>query len=104
MMEPLTRAVSGSSPVMALAIIDLPEPDDPTRPTRSPSAMSMHDIAHDGFVVDGDGQPTNLDAHAASLNAGLANGSSASRRASPNRFSAITTSVTTSPGHSTAIG
>ena len=61
-------------------------------------------IAHDGFVADGDGQPTNLDAHAASLSSGLANGSMASRSASPNRCSAITVIVTISPGHSTVSG
>ena len=47
---------------------------------------------------------TNLDAHAASLSSGLANGSMASRSASPNRCSAITVIVTISPGHSTVSG
>ena len=37
---PVTCAVAGSRPIMARAIIDLPEPDEPTKPTRSPSAMS----------------------------------------------------------------
>ena len=75
---------------------------------RFTDAFAVGDVEIDAFddrlAVDGDAHITNRNAHAASLNAGLANGSSASRRASPNRFSAITTSVTTSPGHSTAIG
>ena len=95
MIEPLIRAVSGSNPIRALAIMDLPEPEEPTRPTRSPSAMPMHTSRTMGFVTNGDGQPANFNAHAASLSSGLVNGSMASRSASPNRCNAITVIVTT---------
>ena len=62
------------------------------------------DIIDDRLAVDGDVQMTYDGAHAASLNAGLVSGSSASRNASPNRFNATTTIVTTKPGHRTAMG
>ena len=62
------------------------------------------DIIDDRLAVDGDVQMTYDGAHAASLNAGLVSGSSASRNASPNRFNATTTMVTTRPGHRTAMG
>ena len=38
--DPSAAAVNGSSPSIALEIIDLPEPEEPIRPTRSPSAMA----------------------------------------------------------------
>ncbi len=37
--EPVTRAASGASPISAEASTDLPQPDSPTMPTRSPGAM-----------------------------------------------------------------
>ena len=36
-MEPVILAVSGSSPMIASEVIDLPQPDSPTRPMVSPS-------------------------------------------------------------------
>ena len=62
------------------------------------------DMADDCFAADDDGEIADGYAHATSLNAGLTSGSMASRRASPNRFNAMTTSVTTRPGHTTANG
>ena len=38
--EPLTLAVAGSSPVMASAVADLPQPDSPASPSTSPRARS----------------------------------------------------------------
>ncbi len=61
-------------------------------------------IMHDRIAVDGDIKVVNMHAHAMFLNAGFVNGSMASRSASPKRFSAMTTTVTTRPGQSTAVG
>ena len=35
-MLPVTSAFSGSRPITAIAVIDLPQPDSPTRPSVSP--------------------------------------------------------------------
>ena len=39
--DPLTVASTGNRPIIARAIIDLPEPDEPIRPTRWPSRTSI---------------------------------------------------------------
>ena len=39
MTEPVTITSGGNSPNIARAIIDLPEPDAPISPTRSPSPI-----------------------------------------------------------------
>ena len=39
MTEPATVTSGGNRPSIARAIIDLPEPDDPISPTRSPSPI-----------------------------------------------------------------
>jgi hypothetical protein len=36
-MLPVTRAFSGSRPIKAITVIDLPLPDSPTRPSDSPA-------------------------------------------------------------------
>ena len=95
-----------ATPSWRLAIMDLPDPEEPTRPTRSPSAMPKcthrrtMGLPYQWRCSD----PTNFNAHAASLSSGLVNGSMASRSASPNRCNATTAMVTTRPGHRTASG
>ena len=93
------------TPSWRVAIIDLPEPDEPTKPTRSPSAMPMH--RHHRTI----GLPYRWRCSDARMTALMPPpsardwlmGRCASRNASPNRCNAITTIVTTSPGHSTVM-
>ena len=61
--------------------------------------------SHDGLAVDGDVQITNRQRSCAPPSTrDWSTGRAASRSASPNRFNATTTIVTTSPGHSTVSG
>ena len=50
------RASSGSSPMSASAVSDLPEPDSPISPTRSPRPMPKDDVVDEVGVADAHAQ------------------------------------------------
>ena len=55
--RPPTAAPAGSSRAIARAVIDLPEPDSPTRPTASPAPIVKRDVVQHRPHLALDGQP-----------------------------------------------
>ena len=84
---------------MARAVMDLPEPDSPTRPSDSPACRVKETSRSTGRIFTADRQPHD---RPADVEQGL--GHARSNRRSPSRFTAMTTSTIAMPALSAASG
>ena len=94
--EPVAAMPRGSRPVAAMAVSDLPEPDSPIRPSRSPGPMSSErsetSVRRPGGRASG--RRSAEQAHGARLRVG----SPMSRRPSASRLTPMTSETRAMPG------
>ena len=91
--EPSTSAPRGSSRPIARAVMDLPDPDSPTRPTASPGRIVERDVAQHrapgALHVQQHGQPVHLEQRTVHRCVRWA----CSKNRSPSTLTAITTTT-----------
>ena len=98
---PVARAAFGNRRITVSAVIDLPEPDLPTRPITSPGPDREIDAFEDRSLADRQRKPFDLQqAHRARLSFG----SSVSERPSPRRLRPSTVRMMAKPGKSARWG